>query len=171
MYDGDDIMSKPISRILAAVDSSPPSPDGIAELAIGLSRPDCRTEIVFLHIVDIPSMLARAERGGSDYALALSAARDAGAAVLERCCAFARAEDVVAHAVMRSGSPVDEIAVYARQIAADVIVIGNHPSNWLKRFVAGSVRDELVRNAGVPVLVAGTAAVVSGARQGWLRLA
>jgi nucleotide-binding universal stress UspA family protein len=42
----------------------------------------------------------------------------------------------------------------ARVFGADLIIVGNGHATRVQRFLNGSVRDEIVRTADVPVLVA-----------------
>jgi hypothetical protein len=51
------------------------------------------------------------------------------------------------------GSPVDEIVALARQIGADLIVLGTHGRRGLRRLWLGSVAEHVVRSATCPVLV------------------
>lgn len=53
---------------------------------------------------------------------------------------------------VREGAPVHEILDFARQEDADVIVMGTHGRTGLRRLVAGSVAERLVRTSPVPVL-------------------
>jgi len=57
-----------------------------------------------------------------------------------------------AHA--RIGKPASEILDLAREIGADLILIGTHGHTGLQRLVMGSVAESVVREAGCPVLVA-----------------
>ncbi|MFB1066701.1 universal stress protein [Natrinema sp. H-ect4] len=54
---------------------------------------------------------------------------------------------------IRSDSPTGEIADYASEIDADVIVIGTHGRHGIQRLVLGSVTEAVVRDGEVPVLV------------------
>jgi nucleotide-binding universal stress UspA family protein len=53
---------------------------------------------------------------------------------------------------VREGVPVHEILDFARQEGADLIVIGTHGRTGLRRLVAGSVAERVVRASPVPVL-------------------
>lgn len=50
------------------------------------------------------------------------------------------------------GEEVDAILDTAKQIKADVIVMGTHGRSGLKRMVLGSVAEQVVRRADCPVL-------------------
>ena len=57
------------------------------------------------------------------------------------------------------GDPVTEIARYAREIGADLIVVGHrHLDSWAQRWWRGSVSKALIEHAPCNVLVAITRA-------------
>lgn len=123
-------------------------------LAISLAAGDVRTELVFCHVIDIPRMLARADHLAEDYEIALEAAQSEARSLLAGCVAAAGDARVYARACVRYGKPASEIATLADVYAADLIVVGSRPSGKWHRFLNGSVRDEIVRDSDIPVLVA-----------------
>ena len=54
--------------------------------------------------------------------------------------------------MVREGAPADEIDEVARDRAADVIVMGTHGRTGLRRLVAGSTAERVVRTSQVPVM-------------------
>ncbi|NGM69243.1 universal stress protein [Natronolimnobius sp. AArcel1] len=64
------------------------------------------------------------------------------------------AEDagIPAEPVVRVGKPADEIATYAGEIDADMVVIGTAGRSGLERRLIGSVTNEVVQTAPVPVV-------------------
>jgi nucleotide-binding universal stress UspA family protein len=56
-------------------------------------------------------------------------------------------------AVRLSRSPADEITKYAREVHADIVVVGTHGRGGVSRLLMGSVAELVVRNAPCPVLV------------------
>jgi nucleotide-binding universal stress UspA family protein len=54
---------------------------------------------------------------------------------------------------VETGDPAAVICVIARDIAADVIVIGSHGKGFLSRVLLGSVSEHVTRHAPCPVLV------------------
>jgi nucleotide-binding universal stress UspA family protein len=125
------------------------------DLSVHASRgPFKRTEIIFAHVIDVPRMIAHADRLVNDYELALEAAQDQASDLLDRCLAAAEQAHIFSRSCIRYGKPATEVVTLARVFGADLIVCGNHPSTRVGRFLNGSVRDEIVRTAGVPVLIA-----------------
>jgi nucleotide-binding universal stress UspA family protein len=148
-----DVSPRPFSRIVVAVDPSTASERAV-RLALSIARGNARIELVFCQVIDVPRMLARADRFADDYEIALEATREEARSLLQRCMAFAGQAGIFAEACIRYGKPATEVALLADVFAADLIVIGNRPSDRIHRFLCGSVRDEIVRASGIPVLVA-----------------
>ncbi|MBS0658721.1 MAG: universal stress protein [Verrucomicrobia bacterium] len=55
--------------------------------------------------------------------------------------------------VLRTGQPRDQIIKAARELPADLVVIGTHGYTGLKRLILGSTAEGVVRYAPCPVLV------------------
>jgi universal stress protein A len=58
-----------------------------------------------------------------------------------------------AQPLLRIGNPYDEIVSAAKEIRADLIVIGSHGHTGLERFLVGSTAERVVQYAPCPVLV------------------
>ncbi len=54
--------------------------------------------------------------------------------------------------VLREGHPAEEIVKYAEEAGIDLIVMGTHGRRGLDRILLGSVAEEVVRTAEVPVM-------------------
>jgi nucleotide-binding universal stress UspA family protein len=50
------------------------------------------------------------------------------------------------------GNPINRIVERAKQLHACMLVLGTHGHSGFKRFVLGSTAEQVVRQAGVPVL-------------------
>jgi nucleotide-binding universal stress UspA family protein len=55
---------------------------------------------------------------------------------------------------VRVGSPTHEIVALARELNADLIVVGTHGFGGVRRLILGSVADAVARHASCPVLIA-----------------
>ncbi len=69
---------------------------------------------------------------------------------LERLAVAAPA--TVAARVVLAGPPADEIVRYARESAADVVVIGTHGRTGFAHVLLGSIAERIVRTSPCPVL-------------------
>jgi nucleotide-binding universal stress UspA family protein len=63
------------------------------------------------------------------------------------------ARGVQAQPLLRIGNPYQEIVNAAKEIRADLIVIGSHGHAGLERFLVGSTAERVVQYAPCPVLV------------------
>jgi nucleotide-binding universal stress UspA family protein len=88
-----------------------------------------------------------------DVELAERVQRELRAALDERLAAT-EAQSMLVFAHVRIGSAVEELLRLSVEASADVIVIGTHGRQGMKRLVLGSVAGDIVRKATVPVLVA-----------------
>lgn len=64
---------------------------------------------------------------------------------------------------IREGRPTDEIVEYVREQDVDLVCMGTHGRTGVRRFVAGSVTEDVLRRSPVPVL---TARAVEGVTAG-----
>ena len=63
-----------------------------------------------------------------------------------------RATGIEVSIEVRSGAPIEELAAAVAEHAANVIVMGTHGRTGLRRLIAGSVAERMVRVSPVPVL-------------------
>jgi nucleotide-binding universal stress UspA family protein len=144
----------PFSRIVVAVDPSPAAKRA-AGLAIALACGDGHAEVLFCYVIDIPRMLAHADRCCDDYALELEVAHDQAQQTLDDCTRLAAQAGVAASGSLRFGKPAVEVAALASALGADLVVVGCRRGRSLRRFFfREGVGDELVRVSRLPVLVA-----------------
>jgi nucleotide-binding universal stress UspA family protein len=83
---------------------------------------------------------------------ALAWARERSAAELEAMLARLRADGVPARIHLRAGQPVHEIVEAAREVGADLIVMGTRGRGALAHLLLGSVAERTLRLAPCPVL-------------------
>ena len=70
----------------------------------------------------------------------------------------------VAGAHLREELPAEEIVTLAEELGADLLVVGRRDRGRIRRALAGSVSDWIVRHARCPVLVVGAGARVADHR-------
>jgi nucleotide-binding universal stress UspA family protein len=78
---------------------------------------------------------------------AVSALGDTEAVVAAACPNTAIAR------MVEAGDPAATICVVARNLGADVVVVGSHGKGFLSRVLLGSVSEHVARHAPCPVLV------------------
>jgi len=141
--------------ILVATDGSDDS-DAAVEAALDLAH-DTNGKLLVLSVV--PEGEGASEDGDGADADAEPPARDEDEEVIE---ANDLTNDVVDHAVewgieatplVWEGEPADAILAAAESEGADVIVIGSSGKSGVGRMLMGSVSDDVIRRAPVPVMV------------------
>jgi nucleotide-binding universal stress UspA family protein len=70
----------------------------------------------------------------------------------------------VAGVLLREEQPAEEIVALTEELGVDLIVVGRRGRGRIRRALAGSVSDWVVRHARCPVLVVGAAARVADNR-------
>jgi len=140
-----------INKVLVASDFSDPS-----ESALKYGREFARTfgsALHVLHVVETPVMWAGTEAVGVDFA-GLQRDLEAGArAMLDRIVTQEDRAQLKAVTAIRTGnSPAAEIASYANEEGADIIVMGTHGRRAIGHLLMGSVAEKVVRIAPCPVL-------------------
>jgi len=140
-------------RILVPIDSSKTAALGLRE-AIRLAK-DQGAALRVVHVVDKMAIIGVAEAGINPRPVLAKLARS-GRAVLGEARRNAKKAGVDAETVLFE--PVtkrvaDEVLREAKKWHADLIVMGTHGRRGLRRMVLGSDAEEVVRLAGVPVLL------------------
>ncbi len=135
-----------VRRLLVAFDGSPPSTRAL-DLALRLARPE-RARLWVVHVSGPPLAIAeprteeeqRSEPEAIGHALALFRAS-------------AEREGVSLTVWIREGAAAPTLLAAAREIDADLIVVGTRGLRGAGRLLLGSVSSALLSGAGRPVLV------------------
>lgn len=139
-----------MDRILCPVDFSPSS-DYALQYALDLARM-FGAQLTLLHVVEMPFLPSYAMAGVPDLSLPLEqieeGARKGLARLAEQC---GKKHDKVT-TELRTGTAFMEIISYAREIKADLVVVGTHGRTGLSHLIIGSVAERVVRKAPCPVL-------------------
>jgi nucleotide-binding universal stress UspA family protein len=142
-------------RILVATDGSGPA-RAAAEHAVELASATGAT-VHALFVVDTDTgwlTVSKADVKDSIREIGEGASREA----LREVEALAREADVQLETAVREGSPEAEIIAYAEEADVDLIVLGTHGHNALKRRLLGSVAERVINGAAVPVTTIGVPA-------------
>jgi nucleotide-binding universal stress UspA family protein len=127
------------SRILAAIDETPPSSAAV-DLAIGLAR-RFGSELAICTAIDAQVIADLNE-----------IVRDQARALLEDASAKARAAGVRVETEEIAGT-ASTVADFAREKGADLIVLGTHGRHGIARMVLGSTAAGVIAATRIPALV------------------
>jgi nucleotide-binding universal stress UspA family protein len=151
----------PPARVLVPLDSTPLSEEVLAPLA-ELIRPD-RTEFVLLRVVEpfpplepFPDVAVMFDRTGTQSAV--------DAATAEQVKAAEYGLEGIAERLRRSGmrvrvhvavhsSAARAVLEYANETGVDLVALATHGRGAIARAFMGSVADEVMRGASMPVLI------------------
>jgi nucleotide-binding universal stress UspA family protein len=133
-----------IRRILHPTDFSEQSRAAL-EVASALAR-DYKAELVVTHVYQPPAVYAP-----DGIAMPMPAEEPYEARVQLARVRPADPGVRIEHRLLE-GHPADEILKLAREVAADVIVLGTHGKTGLSRLLMGSVAENVMRKATCPVL-------------------
>ncbi|MCW5805640.1 MAG: universal stress protein [Deltaproteobacteria bacterium] len=113
------------------------------------------SRVILLHVIELPHQLDAAAlvSDGEGHMIPLQSYATARATQhLQELADALAADGIAATAVVVIGSPVDEIERVVAENAVDVIVMGTHGRTGIRKLIAGSVTERVVRTASVPVL-------------------
>jgi nucleotide-binding universal stress UspA family protein len=119
-----------------------------AEHALALARAFDATVHV-LGVADIDRAAGVFNAGGVDEAFVEQVEQEAQQAV-DRTASLGAADDRLETAVV-DGDPGEAIVDYVEEAGLDAVVMGTHGRRGIRRFVAGSVTEHVIRAAPVPV--------------------
>ena len=140
-------------RILVPIDGSATAERALQE-AIGLAAG--KTQLRLVYVVEDAYPLDAEGYAFIDYSALQQAVRQTGERALAQAADTAQKSGVAADTVLLEASGERVAGVIdgeARNWRADLIVIGTHGRSGLSRLLLGSVAEDVVRGASVPVLL------------------
>jgi nucleotide-binding universal stress UspA family protein len=136
-----------VRTVLLATDLGHASADA-AERAIDLAA-QLEAELLIVSVIDD----GRSVPDGGAVPPRVDQVRDERNSVAQALVMQARRAGVAARFLIWQGDPGESITAAAESESCDLIVVGTHGRTGLRRSLAGSVSDYVIRNASCPVLV------------------
>jgi nucleotide-binding universal stress UspA family protein len=147
-------MAPAFSRILLACDNSAGSR---MALRYACQLAESEAALAVTHAVRESNFIASAAAAGAfppiDPKPMMDAVDESGDSVLKAAVDACAALGVAAKKVFAHGAPSDAVVAVARQIDAELIVVGTHGRKGIGRAFHGSVAEGIVRASDIPVLV------------------
>ncbi|MDQ2052431.1 universal stress protein [Natronolimnohabitans sp. A-GB9] len=135
-------------HILVPYDGSEPAESALEYAFENFSDAD----VTALYVLSVPEGYWGAFEGADDEIS--DEARKRGESVLEEATAVAKEHDIDDFETeLASGTPDHEIVARVEEEAYDTVVIGSHGREGVSRILLGSVAENVVRRAPVPVMV------------------
>lgn len=144
-------------HILFASDGSPASESALNE-AVKLARDGAELKVLTV-VVDPMASFASPYGLGYDAGLVRNAALEGGREALEKTVAKLNAQgvkttgDLLDLTETASNNIAAAVLAEAESWPADLIVLGTHGRRGFRRFLLGSVAEELVRSSHIPLLL------------------
>jgi nucleotide-binding universal stress UspA family protein len=145
----------PIKKIISPTDFSELSDLGL-KAAIELTE-HFAAELLVVHVVAPLSAAATSAAPAAHYLPeVMETIRNNAETLLQEMMEKKVPKTLRSKSILLEGSPSDEIAEYAKEVGADLIVIATHGQSGWRRFMFGSVTEKVMRIAKLPVLIIGS---------------
>src|SRR5215469_16905143 len=86
---------------------------------------------------------------------------ETASSLLQTWCAVARTRNVPCEALVREGNAAQQVIATARQFQADRILLGTRSRSKMSKLLLGSVAEQVLRSAHIPVITVGPEAHLS----------
>lgn len=139
-----------LKTIVCAVDFSQFS-DYALRYALDLARV-FDAELKLVHIVELPFLPSYSLAGVPDLSLPVEQIEQSAQETMQKVLDDCRSKYQNVGGEVRTGTAFVEIINYAREVGADLIVVGTHGRTGLSHMIIGSVAEKVVRKAPCPVL-------------------
>lgn len=140
-----------IARILVPIDFTE-----VSEYALSYATAmaaQLGATVIVCHVYQLPMPLSGSQLATMTTPIAADEIDKAARFGVNQAIARHASDQVALSSVVRPGDPEIEIRSIAREVGADLIVLGTHGRSGFMRLVTGSVTDDVVHRAGAPVLV------------------
>jgi nucleotide-binding universal stress UspA family protein len=139
-----------LSRILVATDLSHASTSAVRK-AIAIAREN-KSSLVIAHAYQPPSLVLEGYVPPDTYERWDESVRDDVRRKMQPFLDEAEKGGVAAEALLLSGSPQEAISEAARDVSADLVIVGTHGRTGVPRFFLGSVAARVVSSSPCPVM-------------------
>ncbi|MBX3273192.1 MAG: universal stress protein [Sandaracinaceae bacterium] len=141
--------ARPVRKVLCMLDLSPASEEALEEAVRWAER--AGAELHVLHAFQLPVYTLL--EGGHFFEPDLPSRVQALRAEALRAVLARRAPGVDAKLHVLEGAPIEALSQLVADEAIDLVVVGTHGRSGVQRLVLGSVAEQLLRTARVPLLV------------------
>jgi nucleotide-binding universal stress UspA family protein len=111
------------------------------------------SHLILLHVLAASESMA-VDAVGMPYFDPAGAVEFAGNA-LHTWCAVARERKIACDALVREGNAAQQVLAVARQYRADRILLGTRSRSKMSKLLLGSVAEQVLRSANIPVITVG----------------
>jgi nucleotide-binding universal stress UspA family protein len=147
-------------KVLIALDYNPTA-QKVAEVGYAMAKA-MKADITLLHVISDPVYYSSEEYSpimgfngffemGQTNLTNLDALKKAAFNFLEK--SKQHLDDKTIKTMLGEGDYADSILKSAKEIKADMIILGSHSRKWLENILLGSVTGEVLRHSKIPLLI------------------
>jgi nucleotide-binding universal stress UspA family protein len=149
-----------VKKILIALDYNPTA-QKVAEEGFSMAKA-MKAEIILLHVISDPVYYSSTEyspimgfNGFMDTGMmqldSLNALKEAALNFLDK--SRHHLGDKSIQTLIKEGDFADSILNAAKEVHADIIILGSHSRKWLENVVMGSVTEKVLRHTPIPLFI------------------
>jgi nucleotide-binding universal stress UspA family protein len=149
-----------VSKVLIALDYNPTA-QKVAEVGFSMAK-SMNAEVVLLHVITDPVFYSTEEyfpiMGFTGYAYTgevqpfnSDGLKTATLEFLDK--SKQHLGDNTIKTIVKEGDFADTILETAKEVHADIIVIGSHSRKWLENIVMGSVTEKVLHHTSIPLFI------------------
>jgi nucleotide-binding universal stress UspA family protein len=149
--------AKKINKILIALDYNPTA-QKVAEVGFSLAKA-MGTEIILLHVIADETYYSALEysqvEGFNNYMDFGSLQQDSMQKTAEHFLEKIKTHlgDKSIKTIAKEGDFAESILKTAKDLHADLIVMGSHSQRWLENIIMGSVTEKVLRHTTIPLFI------------------
>jgi nucleotide-binding universal stress UspA family protein len=149
-----------MKKVLIALDYNPTA-QKVADVGFSMAK-SMKAEVVLLHVITDPLFYASA---GYSPIMGFSGFVDVSPLQLDSVQGLKEASlqyldkskqhlgDSTIRTMVKEGDFADSILETAKEVNADIIVIGTHSQKWLENIVMGSVTEKVLHHTSIPLFI------------------
>jgi nucleotide-binding universal stress UspA family protein len=152
-----------MKKVLIALDYNPTA-QKVAEVGFSMAK-SMNAEVILLHVITDPVFYSTA---GYSPIMGFNGYMDMGPVQLDSVDGLKNASlqyldksrehlgDKSIQTIVKEGDFADAILETAKELHADIIVVGSHSRKWLENILMGSVTEKVLHHTPIPLLIVPT---------------
>jgi nucleotide-binding universal stress UspA family protein len=152
-----------MNKVLIALDYNPTA-QKVAEVGFSMAK-SMNAEVILLHVITDPVFYSTAGyspiMGFTGYVYTGVVQKDSIDGLKNASLQFLYKSkqhlgDKTIQTLVKEGDFADSILETAKEIQADIIVVGSHSRKWLENIVMGSVTEKVLHHTSIPLFIVPT---------------
>jgi nucleotide-binding universal stress UspA family protein len=152
-----------MNKVLIALDYNPTA-QKVAEVGFSMAK-SMNAEVILLHVITDPVFYSTAGyspiMGFTGYVYTGVVQKDSINGLKNASLQFLYKSkqhlgDKTIQTLVKEGDFADSILETAKEVQADIIVVGSHSRKWLENIVMGSVTEKVLHHTSIPLFIVPT---------------